>query len=399
MTASSSITTIKWVLMAVAIMIAVAAMRNFEVVHEYFQDALTTEDNLMEEQIVRVYLDVLGRQPSSKELIADSRNIKKGALTLKGLRQRLVGTDEYARSLKTQSNALAPELDKMLSDQTMLNTISEIYQEERGTSIPSALVLPYRDIYIELEYNEYTFRAFLRAEAYPTFEHDLERDVANMSRQDVIDLFNKSFKKDELVKAGVAIRKEMEAKAAAAAGPAAAGALCADRSLADKDSDMSRMIASILKDSDGVFDKDAVAKTLDAIQKIQNDPNMSDAEKAAAIKAIIAMANQDAMNKAIASNAPLTDDDANLLIPMTHEGDMVLRPEFAWSVPQRRAPVCNTLGQRPLVQPVMTNSSLLLGTPLDTSIVDTQVGSIMPKFVYQRYVEVPVPGAACKAKN
>jgi hypothetical protein len=67
---------------------------------------------------------------------------------------------------------------------------------------------------------------------------------------------------------------------------------------------------------------------------------------------------------------------------------MVLRPEYEWSVPQQRAPVCTTLGQKPLIQPVMVNSSLLLGTPLDDA-ADTQVGSIMPKFKYTEYITVP----------
>jgi hypothetical protein len=70
----------------------------------------------------------------------------------------------------------------------------------------------------------------------------------------------------------------------------------------------------------------------------------------------------------------------------THKNDMVLLPEMAWSVPMRRPPVCTTLGQEPLIQPLYDNSKLLLGTPLNE---DTSVGTIMPEFQYKEYVTIP----------
>lgn len=377
----------KWLLLIALILGASLAFANREKVREYFEDALTSEEALMEEQIVQTYLDVLARQPSSAELIRNSRDIKSGKLTLKGLKQKLMDTDEYVRGMKTQSNKLAPELDKMLADQTILNTISSVYKEERRDLIPSVLVLPWRDIYtIALDYNEYTLRAWMRDQGYPQFEKDMKRTAPNMTRDEVIAAFKKAFNLTDLIAAGVEIRKADEAKK----GPVGAEGAAA-RCIPEPDTDMSRMIAAIMKDSEGIFDKDSVAATLDAIQKIENDPNMTPEEKKAAIKAILAMANQEAMSKAISANGPLTDSEESLIIPMTHEGDMVLRPEFAWSVPQRRAPVCNTLGQRPLVQPLLESSKLLLGTPLDSATRNTQVGSVMPKFVHQQYAEVPVP--------
>jgi len=78
-----------------------------------------------------------------------------------------------------------------------------------------------------------------------------------------------------------------------------------------------------------------------------------------------------------------------VMIPK-HNGDDVLRPEMAWSVPNYNPPVCTSLGQDPLIQPVFssTSSSLLLGTPL-TEAQKTTVGSIMPKFTYKEYIDIP----------
>lgn len=58
--------------------------------------------------------------------------------------------------------------------------------------------------------------------------------------------------------------------------------------------------------------------------------------------------------------------------------DMVLNPEFKWSVPQARPPVC--YGRDDRYSPQMTQSALI-GTLLDDA-KDTQVGSIMPKFKF-----------------
>jgi hypothetical protein len=73
----------------------------------------------------------------------------------------------------------------------------------------------------------------------------------------------------------------------------------------------------------------------------------------------------------------------------THYGQMTLRPDQSWTVPQRPPPVCTTLGQKPLIQPIMTNSPLLLGTSLEDSEY-TEVGSIMPKFEFKEYVPILV---------
>jgi hypothetical protein len=67
---------------------------------------------------------------------------------------------------------------------------------------------------------------------------------------------------------------------------------------------------------------------------------------------------------------------------------MVLIPELAWSVPQYRAPVCTTLGKPQLLQSITEEDKILKGTPLKVAKNDTQIGSIMPKFKYQEYIDI-----------
>ena len=56
-----------------------------------------------------------------------------------------------------------------------------------------------------------------------------------------------------------------------------------------------------------------------------------------------------------------------------------------------RAPICTSLGQPQLTQPIFTDSKLLFqGTDFDKAFEETQVGSIMPKFIYKEYQDVKI---------
>jgi hypothetical protein len=59
--------------------------------------------------------------------------------------------------------------------------------------------------------------------------------------------------------------------------------------------------------------------------------------------------------------------------------DLVLYPEFKWSVPLKRPPVCYTKGN--YYQPLIDQTALI-GTLL-TDANTTQVGSILPNFDYK----------------
>jgi len=365
--------------------------------YENFADTAAT----LEERIAETYTAVLQRQPTSKEIIADTRDMRAGTLTMRGLRQRLIDTEEYARNMKLQSNRLAPELDKALSDSELFKALKDIYAAVRGKDMPANMLLMYKDIYVFLDYNEWTFRAFLASKKFADFEKEVLL-VSDMDKETLLALFAKTFDKKELVTAGIAESEAAAARAAASAGGAAggAGSVPAGASPDDKlarpadsqDPSISATISRILEGTrNGALDKDAQARILDEIQKIQNNPNLTAEEKRQAIAAIVAIANQDAVVKATTDSIMAQYDGSDYADVPTHEGDLVLRPEFAWSVPQRRPPVCNMLGQKPNVQPMYTGSgaAMLLGTPLHEA-AETGVGSMMPKFAFQTYQNVPI---------
>lgn len=377
----------KWAALVALVVAAGILISSWDRVTEYFEDAGAIGS--LEDQVVDLYASILKRQPSSTELIDNTRSLTAGTITMKGLRQRLYDSEEYSQMIKLQSNELAPELDKVLSDREIFKTIQDAYKSALKKDLPATLLLPLRDIYIFLEYNVYTFKAFLLHKAYPNFEKDL-LNMTDIDKESMMALFNKTFSVKELVVEGLKIKAAEEAGRNASAPKGASPSAKVARTTKDEDTDITAILTRILEGTNGTLDKDAQARILDEIQKIQDNPNLSPEEKRQAIAAILSLANQDAVMKATADAIVASREDTDYISVPTHEGDMVLRPEFAWSVPQRRPPVCTTLSQPPLVQPQYTNSQLLLGTPLNEAKTETAVGSIMPKFQYQAYTDVGI---------
>jgi len=305
-----------------------------------------------EDQVIALYAEVYNRQPSNKELKSEAQKLRDGNITIEGMRQRMINSVEYGNLIKLQSNSLTPELGKMLSDRDLLNKLSQIYKEECAKTIPPKMVLPLRDVYIYLDYNEYAFRAMLRDGAYSRFEENV-MTTPDLNNPQVMDAFNGSFNKNDLVKTGQHIA---ETEADKASQPTGVSPTCKyDRSISDTDSDSCLSLTKTLENAQAAFDKNAAARAM------TNGNEIPDFD----------------------SEAARTD----IRIP-THRGDMVLLPEMAWSVPQYRAPVCTTLGKPLLTQPISEEKNILRGTPLNLAKNDTRVGSIMPSFQHKEFITV-----------
>ena len=310
------------------------------------------------ELIIQLYLELLQRQPTSSELSNSIKQMEQGKINLEGLRRKVIDSDEYQRNIKLQSNELNPELTKMISDNELITYIAKLYNEETGKIIPGQMELPLRDIYIYLDYNDYAFRAMLRDKNYKTFEEDV-MTTNNVNKPQLIEIFLKYFTVDELVNQGIQIF----------------GANPSDKIpySINKPDAMKGLNAGGL--NSGLFDKDKAAKALGNA----GGALLNDHAQFSMTQTTVEIKQPDDITKT---------DDNKLRIPV-HKHDMVLIPEFAWSVPHERPQVCTTLGQKQLIQPVFTNSSLLLGTPVGEAAQDTQVGSIMPKFEYKEYITIP----------
>lgn len=314
-----------------------------------------TRDADVDKYISKVYLEILDRYPSDVELKEHRRAVLSGKRSFNDIRQRLIDSPEYNNMTKMQSNKPSPELMKMISDSKLLRRLADIYKEERKKTIPPKLVLPLKTIFIKLGYNEPALRYMLRSEKWAELQEDILADD-NLSEKSLQSLIDKTYGGfDKII--------EDSEKESDEPSPANINEKI-DRMIEDEDSDMSALLDDINNKGYEVFDKDVAAMCT-------------------------------------CGGAPGSGDClVHKQIPVRpHYGNMVLRPEFAWSVPQQRPPVCTTLGKPSLVQPVyMSSSKDLIGTDLSDA-QDTSVGWIMPKFTYKEYVDVNVKDKSCTSST
>ena len=314
--------------------------------------------------IIDLYTQLLDRQPSSIELNKNTRDIEQGTISIYGLRQSILDSNEYKNSAKLQSNSLNPELTKMVSDKQIIDSIAAIYNDELDKIIPPKMVLPLRDIYIHLGYNEYALRAMFRDSAYPSFEADCI-NTPDLDKNQTMDIFNEYFSKSKLIKAGNIIASVMKKLTPSNS------LNCALTNLAHRSIDLYDNILG------GAFSQ--------IINGAATPSPLSEAQRAQqAFNTNVAAREMSEGNFTLDFNSESTKK-----IPVQN-GPYILLPEMAWAVPQPRAPVCTSLGQPQLIQPVMTESKLLLqGLPIEEAATQTGVGSIMPKFKMQQYIDVP----------
>jgi hypothetical protein len=351
----------------------------------------------IEERIIALYGEVLQRQPNATELINATRDIQSSTITWEGLRQRLMDAEEYDRIVKLQSNALTPELDKVLADSRIMREIVAIYRQVKNADIPQHMILPLRDIYTSINYNPFTLAAILQDQKYTTFEADIKR-MSNADKSAMLQVYAQTFDQTKLAEKSEEIARSPDAASIIAVtltnnnpqvAAATATATANDGGAATSSSAASAVAAAAAAGASNV--STLSQQEQDALREVLQVLGASPDGKLAC-----SVDQEDScmtpMAKCIQANAKKIFDihGAARRIELPHKGQMVLRPEFAWSVPQQRSPVCTSVGQRPMTQPMMDNSKLLLGTPLDEASDDTQVGSIMPKFEYKEYVDVPL---------
>lgn len=352
---------IAWVAVALVIVVLffVIPSLNPRLVEKFFADptaagsaAVDTRDADVAKFITKIYQDILDRYPSDTEMNEHRRAILRGKRTFDDVRQRLIDSVEFKKKMKMQSNTLVPELPKMISDSKILRRLAQIYLEERKKTIPGKMVLPIKDIFTRLDYNEKALRYMLRSEKWSDFEDDIML-ADNFSEAALDDLIAKYFGSPEK------IIEDAEKAEPDSSDPNEK----VDRMIADEDSDMSGLLDDLNENAYKIFDKDKAALCTCGANAGTGDCVV---HKEVAIK--------------------------------PHYGDMVLRPEFAWSVPQQRPPVCTTLGKPALVQPIYLDSSLSMNGTLLGEAQDTGVGSIMPKFRYKEYAELDMKEKCTSSK-
>ena len=322
------------------------------------------------EDVIDIYYKLLQRSPTSQELKTHATAIDEGEYDYRELELRLINSDEYQRLIKTQTNLLVPETKRMVEEKDVITVLKVIYKKFMKKDLKKELFLPMKDLYVFFDFNIYKFIAMLQDSKYPEFESILLTD-RNLSRESLIELYLKTFDDSKLNYHAEALEK------------------------IDKGTATNNTIDSLCKNNPGNNPGNPISST--------------DINTNALLAFLLANANNinnpnEAANKLDSKDKVDTKDVQNLALSTGTNGDggctasqrvylpdeaKILRSEYGYNTLQRHPPVCIPVHKPNEVSSVVF--SKMIGTPLEEA-ENTEVGSIMPKFEYRRYIEIPVPG-------
>jgi hypothetical protein len=340
-----------------------------------------------EDDVILAFNSILDRNPDYGELRYYSQKVNNNInFDIEKLKQLLIASDEYKRLEKTQSNLAYSDALGGITDRQLTYVIASIYEEEASQPIDDSTLAFLKKRYNELQLNDEKLRVFIRQ--YIVFQRKFERDITNaaatgVSRfsRDPLGISLSKTKEDREREERKRERDEWEREHSKGKKHGYEDGHDDDdddkrlgvkkpnkdlikklEQLYDTDNseylDSSRVIKSLLEDDDnetcsGNVDKNALEKRLEAMDK-------------QLLAKLVYDRNMDHMKNVCRRNNKYLNADQ----------DMVLFPEFKWSVPQAFPPVCTPL-EKNEYNPMIDQSSLI-GTLLSDAS-KTKVGSILPK--------------------
>jgi len=366
---------------------------------------------LNEYEIIEIYKNIVERPPTIQEM-------KKHAyFSNSELREILYNSPEYDKLIKTQNNNVNNGIEGAIAKRNIINRIIELYSKIYKNELPVKMMTPLRDCFIHLQLNEYLFVAMLESLNYKKFEVDVLSTYV-LTKKILLELFNKHFNVLELkllaqekinTVAKINIKDEIE--------NIKKDLISASNNSDDKLSTTGKILNTIKLSFPNVYDellksmtddisititddkdKTTTPKTdidilndyLTTVEKYQNKNNEQQKELP---QKLLQKPKEDIIEKleldsSIKSKIDKLPDNTELYVrvydPMKHNNNYQLPDGY-------KAPICTSLGQKQLAQPIFTESKLLFqGTDLKTAYTEMQVGSIMPKFIYKEYKDVKI---------
>jgi hypothetical protein len=363
-----------------------------------------TKIELTEYNVIELTKSILQRPPTIQEM-------KKFAYyTSDDLKEYLYNLPEYDKLMKTQDNQVNNGIEGAIAKKNIINRIMIIYSTITKKELPIKMMTPLRDCFIHLQLNEYLFTAMLESYNYSKFEVDVLSTYV-LTKKVLLYLFNKHF---NILELKLVAQDKIN-------------------SVNNKSIDFSKELESIKQDILSIGDNDLVDSiknsfpnvfneiikstltddpvdqaTMDKITTTPNRTNIDllnlylksverydnkiekfipeeikEKEKEKEIKEELTINNN--TNKAIAAFPENSELYVRVYEPIKRNTTYTNIPEGY------KPPICTTLGQDTLTQPVFTQSKLLFqGTDLNDAFEKSQIGSIMPKFIYKEYKDVKI---------
>jgi hypothetical protein len=351
---------------------------------------------LSEYEVIDLTKSILQRPPTIQEM-------KKFAYyTSDDLKEYLYNLPEYDKLIKTQDNHVNNGIEGAIAKKNIINRIMIIYSTITKKDLPIKMMTPLRDCFIHLQLNEYLFTAMLESYNYSKFEVDVLSAYV-LTKKVLLYLFNKHFNVLELK---LVAQDKINA-------------------VNNKTTDFSKELDSIKKDILSIADNDLVDTIKNSFPNVFNEILKStlkddpvDQATMAKIKTTPNKTDIDLLNqylksverfipekeikkeeKEIKEELTINNNTAKALAAFPENSELyvrlynpVKRNTTYTNIPDGyKPPICTTLGQDTLTQPVFTQSKLLFqGTDLNDAFEKSQIGSIMPKFIFKEYNDIKI---------
>ena len=353
---------------------------------------------LSEYDVIELTKSILQRPPTIQEM-------KKFAYyTSDDLKEYLYNLPEYDKLIKTQDNHVNNGIEGAVAKKNIINRIMIIYSTITKKELPIKMMTPLRDCFIHLQLNEYLFTAMLESYNYSKFEVDVLSAYV-LTKKVLLYLFNKHFNVLELK------------------------LIAQDKinSINNKNIDFSKELESIKQDILNIGDNDIIdniktsfpnvfneilKSTLKddpideaAMAKIKTTPNKTDIDLLNEyLKSVEKYDNKNkkeefTTEEKIEENLTINNKTNKAIAAFPENSELyvrvynpVKRNTTYTNIPDGyKPPICTTLGQDTLTQPVFTQSKLLFqGTDLSDAFEKSQIGSIMPKFIFKEYNDIKI---------
>jgi hypothetical protein len=287
--------------------------------------------NIYDYKIIRAYRAVLDRSPTKKELKMYRYKLLTQEVDETFMITILYNTIEYKNMKETQINAIEYELEFETYERMLYETITLLYFKYHNDQVYDNMLPFLKSLLVHFQFDMYIFIACLSSEKYKPFETEvLETTV--MNKFVLHKIFYKHF-----------ILLELH-----------------NRANAIKQSDLRDGKSGIFSE---IFDG----------QKLQEIKDKEDA-----IKAKEEEERQRLAEAASATKCVTTIRTKKMYNPISHNMPYRTRTEH-------NPPICTTLGNKYNYKEYENKNY----TTVEESI-ETDIGSIMPKFKYNEYVDVPI---------
>lgn len=289
-----------------------------------------------EDEVIATFNDLLDRNPDYAELRYYAKKLHEDKnFDIDRLKLLLISSDEYHRLQKTQTNYAFADTLQSVTDRQLSLIITKIYEEEVGEPIDDESLIFFKRQFKELQLDEDNLRSYIKK--YASFEDDFEKSIGRGGNN------------ISPAPAGNNVRLPTDPKEKEAIEKFTMGV---SRENKPNKEILSQLQSVYNENNQGDYlNSSSVIDTL-LNKKDTCPPRITDSTFSKKDKQMLANLvydrNMDHMNSTCKRNKKYLDADE----------DMVLIPEFKWTVPMQRPPVCVAEATNQ-VQPLLMESSLV----------------------------------------